>query len=286
VRSLFKYILIISFILSGFACQELVELPLEEEQTRVVIEGLISNKEGRQYISVARTLNYYETGKLPPITDATVHILDSADNIIEQFLYNAEDSVYESATNFTGEIGKQYKVQVEVADEFYEATGEIIANAQLDSVYYLSDEQLEALGQNPFGDGFFIFVDGSLPSTEIQYFLLETTVNDTLRNDRGDLSNSILSSEFFGSEFQFLLVPGLVEAQDSVHLELFTLTEDVYQYYIEFVNLLFNDGGVFSPPPVNPESNISNTSNPDNYALGFIQFSSVIENDLYIDEEE
>jgi hypothetical protein len=286
VRTLFKYILVTSFILSGFACQELVELPLEEEQTRVVIEGLISNKEGRQSVSVARTLNYYETGQLPPITDANVNILDSADNLIEQFVYNAEDSTYKSLSDWTAEVGKSYKVQVEVDDQFYEASGKIIANARLDSVYYLSDEQLEALGQNSFGDGFFIFVDGSLPSTEIQYFLLETTVNDTLRNDRGDLSNSILSSEFFGSEFQFLPVPGLVKAQDSVRLELFTLTEDVYQYYIEFVNLLFNDGGVFSPPPVNPKSNISNTTNADNYALGFIQFSSVIENDLYIDEEE
>ncbi len=268
------------------ACQKLIDLPLQEEETRVVIEGLISDKEGRQFVSVARSLNYYKTGKLPPVVDATVNLLDSNNNVIEQFIYNSQDSVYKSTSNFIAQPGSSYKVQVELDNEVYEASGQIIPNATLDSIYYLSDDQLKSLGISPFGEGYFLFVDGSIPREEISYFKLALTVNDTLRNSRGDLSNSILTSEFFGNDFQFLPVPGSVEAKDSVQLELYTLTEDVFQYYLEFVNLLFNDGGVFSPPPVNPTSNIENITTPDKFALGFIQFSSVIEQNIYIEEEQ
>lgn len=63
------------------------------------------------------------------------------------------------------------------------------------------------------------------------------------------------------------------------------MNEDVYQYYVEFINLLFNDGGVFSPPPVNPDSNIKNITNPENKPLGFIQFSSLQRKRLVIEKE-
>ena len=73
---------------------------------------------------------------------------------------------------------------------------------------------------------------------------------------------------------------------DTVSLRLFSLDEAVYDYYTEFINLLFNDGGVFSPPPVNATSNISNITTPENFPLGYIQFSSVLEQEVIIKDDE
>lgn len=274
-----------SFLLFFCACQELITLPLEQTQRRVLIDGLICDQVGLQYIKVAYSLNYYETGKLPPITDADVVLLDDNGFLVEQYIYSNEDSVYFPSNSFSPIVGKQYKVQVKVGQELYEAKGKMTPTANLDSLYYLSKKQLELLGQNVFDGDYFMFVDGSLKTDSTEYFKLEVSVNDTLLNSRGDISNSILSSEFFGKEFSFLPVPGSFEAQDSVELALFSLSEDTYQYFVEFTNLLFNDGGVFSPPPVNPTSNITNTTNPDNYALGLIQFSAVLKKTIYIEED-
>jgi len=154
----------------------------------------------------------------------------------------------------------------------------------LDSIYYLSEEELQNLGQQVIGEGYFMFVNGRLNNEGIEYFKLDITVNDTLRNSRGALSNSVLTSEFFGKEFRALPVPGTFKEKDTVDLQLYTLNEDVYQYYIEFINLLFNDGGVFSPPPVNPTTNIKNLTNSENPPLGFIQFSSIQRRSLIIEE--
>ena len=54
---------------------------------------------------------------------------------------------------------------------------------------------------------------------------------------------------------------------------MYSLTEDVYSYYYQFITLLFNDGGMFSPPPENPQSNVVNLTTPLDAPLGFFQVS-------------
>jgi hypothetical protein len=153
-------------------------------------------------------------------------------------------------------------------------------------LYFLSSETLEALGQNVLGDdGYYLFANGVIRGDGIQYYRLQVKVNDTLKNTRGDIANSVLSSELFGREFVGLPIPGTFQASDTIDLSLASLSEETYRYYIEFINLLFNDGGVFSPPPVNPTTNIVNITTPNKFALGFVQFSSVLTEQVIIPEE-
>jgi hypothetical protein len=60
---------------------------------------------------------------------------------------------------------------------------------------------------------------------------------------------SILDNGFELSGFAF-------EKNDKVKLELYRLNQAPYNYLTQLVNLLFNDGGLFSPPPQNPITNI------------------------------
>ncbi|GAA5025808.1 hypothetical protein GCM10011506_10750 [Marivirga lumbricoides] len=274
------------FIGCSLACQELIELDLAQSESRVVVEGIFTDADGPHRIKISKTINYYDTGKTPPVTDAAVQLLDSAENLLSTFTYNAEDSTYLSPEGLKGEVSKTYIVQIEVDGDIYRAKGTILRNATLDSLYYLSEKQLEMLGQPVFGEGYFLFANGNLNRPGVQYFKLQLKVNDTLKNSRSDLANSILSSEFFGSEFRGLPIPGSYKKDDTVSLRLFSLDEAVYDYYTEFINLLFNDGGVFSPPPVNATSNISNITTPENFPLGYIQFSSVLEQEVIIKDDE
>jgi hypothetical protein len=273
-------------VLLSWSCQEVIDLELNEADPKIVIEGEIVNKNTIHRIRISESLNYYDTGRMNPVSDAEIRLLDENNNVISGFIYNPQDSNYQTYDSLRLEIGAEYKIQIEINDELLEAKGKLLENATLDSIYYLSDKEMQALGQPVFGEGYFLFVDGRLNNEGVEYFKLDVIVNDTLRNSRGALSNSILTSEFFGKEFQALPVPGSFEEADTVDLELYTLNEDVYQYYVEFINLLFNDGGVFSPPPVNPDSNIKNITNPENEPLGFIQFSSVQRRSLVIKKRD
>lgn len=278
----FKILSLLLAILLSWSCQEIIDLDLEQSEPKLVIEGKLINEQSFQKVKISESLNYYDTAGMPPFTQAEVSLLDSDYNLIEEFVYYNEDSVYRSNSPIELAVGEEYILQIEAKGELLEAKGKILENATLDSLYYLSAEELKSLGQPTFGEGFFMFVSGELNNEGIEYFKLDVTVNDTLRNSRGALSNSVLTSEFFGKNFQALPVPGTFEKEDSVVLELYTLNEDVYQYYVEFINLLFNDGGVFSPPPVNPKTNIKNLTKPENEPLGFIQFSSIQRRNIII----
>lgn len=273
-------------VLLSWSCQEIIDLDLEQSEPKLVVEGKLTNERIIQKIKISESINYYDTTALAPFKDALVSLLDKDGNFIVNLPYNPEDSTYQSNTPFGLDIGQNYILQIEAKSEILEAKGKVLENATLDSLYYLSAEELQALGQPVFGEGYFMFVNGNLNNEGIEYFKLDVSVNDTLRNSRGDFSNSILTSEFFGKEFQALPVPGSFEEGDTVSLELYTLNEDVYQYYVEFINLLFNDGGVFSPPPVNPTTNIKNVTKPENEPLGYIQFSSIQRRSIIIKKED
>ncbi|WKV10600.1 DUF4249 family protein [Marivirga harenae] len=270
-----KILSVLFAVLLNWSCQNIIDLDLEQSDTRLVIEGEILDKNTIKRIRVSQSLNYYDTGRMNPVTDADISLLDENDNLISSFFYNTQDSIYQTPDSLTLDVGSAYKIQIEANEELLEATGKILENPTVDSIYYLSDQELMELGQPVFEEGYFLFVNGKLNNEGVEYFKLDISVNDTLQNSRDDISNSILTSELFGKEFQGLPIPGSFEEEDEIFLEFYAIEEDVYQYYLEFTNLLFNDGGVFSAPPVNPSTNINNLTNPENKPLGFIQFSSV-----------
>ena len=55
-------------------------------------------------------------------------------------------------------------------------------------------------------------------------------------------------------------------------------------YFNQLVNLLFTDGGLFSPPPQNPDTNIRRVRGEDR-AEGYFLVSPIITQLVFIDEE-
>jgi hypothetical protein len=58
-------------------------------------------------------------------------------------------------------------------------------------------------------------------------------------------------------------------------MELYRLNKDAFDYLSQLVSLLFNDGGLFSPPPQNPESNIR-VAKGNSQVLGYFVVSPVL----------
>jgi hypothetical protein len=79
---------------------------------------------------------------------------------------------------------------------------------------------------------------------------------------------SILNRGFELSGFKF-------KEKDKVRIELYRLNQDAYDYLNQLVNLLFNDGGLFSPPPENPRTNIR-VLEGNGEVLGYFMVSPVL----------
>jgi hypothetical protein len=60
-------------------------------------------------------------------------------------------------------------------------------------------------------------------------------------------------------------------------VEIYSLTRQQYIYFVDLTNLLNNDGGMFSPPPANPRTNIQGG------ALGLFQVSGIRRGSILIE---
>lgn len=265
-------------VMVSVACRDIIELDLREQSGRVVIEALCTDQPGENWVKVSRSLTFFDTSNPPEVTDAIVELFDENGQLIELLEYDETAKLYKSTAGLQLLTGETYTLHVTVDNEIYENTSKLIENGQLDSLYYFFVPELFFRPE-----GYYVYVDGRIPKDEERYFRWLIYVNDTLKNERFDyfiFDNSLIRDTIRNFELPYAL-----KAQDSVKLEMYTLTRPMFDYYNELVGLLFNDGGVFSPPPVNPTTNIRNITNEENYPLGFVQFSALVREHVFIDED-
>ena len=133
----------------------------------------------------------------------------------------------------------------------------------------------------PFrGEGYFLKVYGKIPFLDNNQYRIRVIENDTLKNERGDY---LLFDDTFGLQvFEKGLELGYAfQKNDRVRLELYRLNKDAFVYLSQLVNLLFNDGGLFSPPPQNPTSNIRVVSGKGE-VLGYFAVSPLLSRTVVI----
>lgn len=266
-----KYIILISTALVLWSCEKTVFLDLNQTPSKIVIEGLVTNQPGYQFVKVTRTVDFYDSGETPRITDATVLVEDDLGN---QFVYihnpnNHPDSAgyYLPVIPFVGEAGRTYYLTVDVNGELYEASDKLYDVTSIDSLEYRVNMDEE---DDPKEDGKFyeVLMYAKEPQETDDYYLFKFFRNDSLvLYNPSDIYFS--DDKTLGEEINGIPSPVFYALGDTARVEMYSLSRTGYVFYNDLFNLINNDGGMFSPPPANSRTNLSNG------ALGFFQVSSV-----------
>ena len=259
---------ILVFVLLG-ACQEEVFLELNTVQPQPVIEAFWTDVGIFNFVRLSKSKDFYSTETNEIIQDASVFIKNDETGEIFPFRFVEQGGRYIPVNNAAGEIGKAYSLHVAWGDNVYTASGVLQDAPVLDSIVYnFRDDRLFR------EQGYYLTLYGDIPFEDNNYYRLRVVRNDTLLNNRNDyllfddsFGTSILNRGFELSGFPF-------QANDRVRLELFRLNRDAFDYLNQLVGLLFNDGGLFSPPPQNPASNIQLVTGEDQ-PLGYFKVSPV-----------
>jgi hypothetical protein len=262
--NLLKYSLLV-VILGLFACEETIILDVDQAPAKIVIEGVLTNREKDQYVKITRTVDFYSTKSPEKVANAIVKVTssDGRDYSYVQF----SPGIYVPRTPFAGEIGKTYTLSVTVDGTVYTSEDELLRVAPIDSLGYSelenpSDEQIAS------GHTYELLLYFREPRETKDYYLFKFYRNDSLSlNNSNDIY--ITSDDALGETISGFPGPVNYGAADTARLEMFSLSRFGYVYYSDMTNLLFSDGGLFGPVPANPRSNISNG------ALGFFQVSAV-----------
>lgn len=252
------------------SCQDEVFLELDQKDDRIpVIEGYWTDQGINNEVKISLSKNYYDSLDQELVRDAEVFVRELSTGRKITFSYLNATRSYRPNFGERAKVGETYQLNVNWKGQVFQSEGLMLEAPTLDSVTYAYQEK------RLFRDeGYYVKVYGKIPFPDNNYYRIRVIENDTLKNQREDY---LLFDDAFGLRvFEEGLELGYAfQKNDRVRMELYRLNKDAFDYLSQLVNLLFNDGGLFSPPPQNPESNIRVVKG-DTQVLGYFVVSPVL----------
>ena len=261
-------VVLVAFLCAS--CQEEVFLDLDQKDARIpVIEGHWTDQGIYNEVKISLSKNYYDSLEQELVRDAEVFVKELSTGRRITFSYLNATRSYRPNPFERAKVGETYQLNVSWKGQVFQSEGLMLEAPTVDSVTWEYKEK------RIFRDeGYFLKVYGKIPFPDNNYYRIRVIENDTLKNQREDY---LLFDDAFGLQvFEEGLELGYAfQKNDRVRMELYRLNKDAFDYLSQLVSLLFNDGGLFSPPPQNPESNIRVVKG-NSQVLGYFVVSPVL----------
>jgi len=293
------YLLLILF--SG--CTEKYDFKFSEQAPKLVVEGIVTNGPGPHYVRLTLSKTTFElsfnesTGYsqfddgYTPVLDATIIISDNhgetdtliptSDSAYRYFYWDEAGIQRDSVMDFNpkahifgfyqtnllkGVPGNTYYLKVLWNGKEYNSICYMPPVPEIDSVTY--EFTKGAIGKSDFYIPKIWFKDN--PATE-DYYLFKTSGWVWGRSVLSDVNmkSNVTGLNVFQGETHEWWRNGYPWAGYPYTIEMSSITKEIYDYYQALIMQFRNDGGVYTPSPASPPTNISNG------AQGYFRASSV-----------
>lgn len=265
-----KYILL---LLLTFSCEDPIDVNLDTEEPRLVIDASINWLKGTsgnvQQIKLSLTAPYFDQN-IPPATNAIVLITNSSN---DTFLFTevGNTGIYIN-NSFQPELNETYTLTIDYNGEIYTGTETLKPVVPFDFV-----EQTNNGGFS--GEDVEIKAYYTDPADEDNYYFFEFTSDlplvPTLEVYEDRFTNG---NQIFGYYTEEDLDIGNI-----VRIKNYGVSERFYNFM--FVLLQQNNeegGGPFETQPATVRGNMVNTTNSENFPLGYFRLSEVDEAEYVI----
>jgi len=300
MRNTVLYLLLI--LLCG--CTEEYDFEFPDQAPKLVVEGVVTNESGPYYVRLTLSKTTFELsyndslGHNPfddgytPVLDATIIISDnhgetdtlipSPDSItfynywifegvnygdtITEIIPNAHAFGYYQTNSLAGVPGNTYYLKILWKGSEYNSTCYMPPVPEVDSVTY--EFRLGATGKSNFYVPNIWFKDN--PATE-DYYLFKTEGMAWGRSVFSDVNikSNITGLNVFQGETHEWWRNNYPWPSQNYRIEMSSITKEIYNYYHALIIQFRNDGGVYTPSPASPPTNITNG------ALGYFRASSL-----------
>lgn len=249
-KHLFKTVFL--FVVFLFSCEKIIDIPLQEADSKIVIEGNVDNYNNTQEVIISRSTSFSYVGDRIPVSNAKVYLRE--DSMKAKLLLEDGKGVYR-LRNFKGKPGNTYFLSVEVDGEEYKSQSTMPMSVTIDSVGTVETD----LFSETIKSATVVYTD---PKEVKNYYRFKLEVNQ----DFGKifwLSNDRLTN---GKEINRTLLDfdNNLEEEDEVKIYLYNIDSNMYSYWDAILSQ--NPG---NSTPSNPKSNISNN------ALGYFSAHSI-----------
>lgn len=238
MRYLVSLVIGLSF-LSIQSCQKVIDIDLNEEDPKVVIEGNIELGDTTHTISITRSLNFDESIAYPPVNDAVVTVTDNLGNAATFTLVG--NGVYQ-LSSYPGVVGRTYTITVLVDGITYTASSKMNTFVPMNDLYI----QELYFGQDTFRT---IISERQDPANEPNYYQFHI-----YRNGKKEKGIFLQDDQFVDGNvtLQPLFINSKLFSGDTLRVDVFCIDQPIYEY---FNQLSVNSAG--QATPANPVSNFS-----------------------------
>lgn len=253
------------------ACSEKIELELNSSNTRLVVEGQITDQPGTHGLRLSQSTSYFYNEAPPTVEDAVVSVSDGS----QQWLLSQDSpGHYVMPEGFAGVAGNTYELTITRQGETHEASAYLQPAPLMDSLSLLPHPAL------PGRD--FLMVHFQDPPETQDFYVYYVYLNGVLLTDS---INEVIAGDDQGLNGQHISTPVyLLEAGDEAPVAGDVLRVEQYRVSEAYSQFLFalrrnqgTTGGPFTGPPANVPGNISNG------ALGFFLAAGVGEVEMVVE---
>lgn len=263
-----KIFAIICILFTFASCETVVDIPLKNEEPRLVIDAIIKWQKGtvgnNQTIRLSLTNDFY-TNEVVPATGATITITDSNSNVFNFIESNQGEY---TCTNFNPVINESYTLLVTYKGENYTATNKLY---ETPTIINFQQETVPGFGGDAIQIKFFYQDNGQ----EDNYYLVGVKDPNKQRPQFGAVRD-----EFFQGNVMFGLYRNdEIKSGDNILFSLQGISLGYFNYMEKLIDISGGQGGgnPFSTPPASLRSNIVNNTNNENYPLGYFHLSEIDE---------
>ena len=267
IKSLSGIIIITVVLFTG--CEEKIDLNLNENNERLVVEGSITNQDTLHKIVLSKTADYLSAEQTPRVSGAIVKVSDNQNTYTFK---EKSKGIYIPENSFAGENGKTYNLTIDLKESINDKTT-YTAQETMPQSLYLDSVTAEPLDDNIGKDDVQIKAWGQEPGGQENYYVWDLEVNGESLTDTLD-QKSFTDDELVDGSY----IPGLPilfydgEVNDTIKVYTQSITAAYYDFLLAFIREASSGGGGFSGPPANVEGNISGG------ALGYFSVKAVTTN--------
>ncbi|WP_158973420.1 DUF4249 family protein [Cellulophaga sp. L1A9] len=251
------FILLVSLVALG--CEDVIDVDVPTEQSRLVIDGLIrvSDTETNTDLVIKTSLSNSFFEMITPLTVTSV-VIKTSNSSAEITLIESQTGTY--TTSVSTEILKEGPITLNIVynNETYEGISTFTSSAPIDKLIQ--------------GEGT-LFDDDE---TEIIIAYTDNIATENFYLFDFDFNEFLVSEDTFyeGEQFEFsYFYDSDLEAGRTAQVSILGVDETFYNYMNQIIAQSGGSQGPFQTPAGTVRGNIINTTTVENYALGYFSIS-------------
>ena len=236
-----KIILLVAVAATIQACTKVITPKLNNAVTQIVIQGAVSDTAGPYYVSITRSVGFYEGNVFPPVSGAIVSIADNTAGT-NDVLSETSPGMY-ITHSIQGIHGDTYSLKVMLDGQTYTATCTMPMPVALDSVSFEVSDTTQVRAQANFKD----------PAGTPNFYRYSITINGVYDKRIQAFSDRLSDGRYIRDKMDNDTME--IRKNDMVALSLIGIDKNTFTYFNEAAKIAYSNASLAAP--ATPTSNIT-----------------------------